>query len=245
MNSNTNNNNKNKRGCTGRFCKKLGNKARNLSKKVSNWFQIPPINKPHGNFTAGDHRRGRSGSNEARLLEQQMKEADRQAYLKFVAQADARRILTGEGMVLPTWEQIQTGEYRDPRLPPPPQAPTPEVFAPVMPPTPTLPSSRVYYNENEGINRLGNRYNRLNSNNNMPPKYSARGAISPTRRQAAAQSYSALRAYGTGGSTVGTGYGYGGLEGYGGLRHRPTYGTYRGYGGSIEKRRRTIKKSKK
>jgi hypothetical protein len=171
MNRNNNtNNNANKRGCTGRFCKKLGNKARNLTKKVTNWFQTPAETQ---NGAAGVQKtpyRGRAGSNEYAREMERLHQAERQKYNQYVAQENAKRILTGQGVILPTWDQIQRREYRDPRLPP---LTEPVYEAPVLftPPVPRVEqpqsTSRVYYNAENRINRLGENYIRYESNNNM------------------------------------------------------------------------------
>jgi hypothetical protein len=166
MNTNNTNNNANKRGCTGRFCKKLGNKARNLTKKVTNWFQTPAETQ---NGAAGVQKtlyRGRAGSNEYAREMERLHQAERQRYEQYAREMNAKRILTGEGMILPTWNQIQRREYRDPRLPPLPQpayeAPVP-FTPPVAPVAPVAPVPRVakrpstsvvYYNGNKGINEL-------------------------------------------------------------------------------------------
>jgi hypothetical protein len=157
------NNNANKRGCTGRFCKKLGNKARNLTKRVTNWFQTPAETQ---NGAAGVQKtpyRGRAGSNEYAREMERLHQAERQRYEQYAREMNAKRILTGEGMILPTWNQIQRREYRDPRLPPLPQ-PAYEAPVPFTPPVaPVAPVQRVekrpstsvvYYNGNKGINEL-------------------------------------------------------------------------------------------
>jgi hypothetical protein len=158
MNTNNTNNNKNKRGCTGRFCKRLGNKARNLSRKVTNWFQTPA--ETQNGAQGAPRTRGRAGSNEYAREMERLHQAERQRYEQYAREMNARRILTGEGMILPTWNQIQRGEYRDPRLPPltQPAYEAPVPFTPPVAPVPRVeepPStSVVYYNGNTGINKL-------------------------------------------------------------------------------------------